>query len=86
MGVVQAIDYESFPRQGSCLGRRVRVCFKYDTTHEIGGVVVRDDAEDPCVGIIRLDDGRFVLTTECQYGVEPPVPQPRRRTRGEDAR
>jgi hypothetical protein len=30
-------------------------------------VVVRDDISEPFVGIIRLDDGRHVLMTECQF-------------------
>jgi hypothetical protein len=28
---------------------------------------VRDDISKPFVGIIRLDDGRHVLMTECQF-------------------
>jgi hypothetical protein len=67
MGVVDTIDYESYPRQSDKVGLRTKVCFKYDTTHKIGGYVVRDDLEDPYRTIIKLDDGRYVLTTECQY-------------------
>jgi hypothetical protein len=67
MGVVNAIDYESFPKQSDYLGKRTEVCFKYDTSHNVGGVFVRDDCEHPFLTIIRLDDGRHVLTTECQY-------------------
>lgn len=67
MGVVQGISFDSFPRQGSYLGRRVRVCFNYDTGRTIGGVCIRDDAEAPGLTILRLDDGRVVLSTECQY-------------------
>jgi hypothetical protein len=68
MGVIANINYDEFPKQGSYLGRRVEVCFHYDANKRIGGVIVRDDAEDPHRTIIRLDDGRYVLTTECQYG------------------
>lgn len=67
MGVVAGIDYDKFPRQGTWLGKRTRVCFNYDTENTIRGTVVRDDAEKPYVTIIRLDDGRHVLTTECQH-------------------
>ena len=67
MGTVSTIDYESFPKQGEWLGKRTTVCFKYDTSHQIGGVFVRDDAEEPGRAIIKLDDGRFVLTTECMH-------------------
>lgn len=67
MGVVTGIDHESFPKQGSYLGRTVRVCFNYDTTHVLRGAVVRDDAEEPGRLIIRLDDGRHVLATECMW-------------------
>jgi hypothetical protein len=31
------------------------------------GEVVRDDIEAPYIMIIRLDDGRHVLATECQW-------------------
>lgn len=71
MGVKQGIDYESFPKQGTWLGRRCRVCFKYDLSHMILGTIVREDEEEPGIGIIRLDDGRHVLFTECQYSPLP---------------
>lgn len=71
MGCVRNVGYDEFPRQGGHLGRRVEVCFNYDATRTLGGEVVRDDAEEPGVEIIRLDDGRYVLTTECQYRVPP---------------
>lgn len=67
MGVVESISFKSFPKQGPWLGKRTQVCFKYDTSHLTGGVFVRDDAEHPGVSIIHLDDGRYVLTTECQH-------------------
>ena len=67
MGYVESIDYESFPKQGDWLGKRTTVCFKFDTFHQIGGEFVRDDSEAPGVCIIRLDDGRFVLASECMH-------------------
>jgi len=43
------------------------VCFDYDTSRTLLGLVVRDDAEEPGRMIIKLEDGRHVLSTECQY-------------------
>lgn len=43
------------------------MCFHYDTAHVLPGTVVRDDTEEPGKMIIRLDDGRVLLSTECQY-------------------
>ena len=74
MGMHQNIGFLRFPAQGAWLGKRVRVLFDYDTTMQIEGTIVRDDAEEPGRTIIHLDDGRFVLTTECQHGLpfDPP--------------
>lgn len=67
MGVVANIKHDSFPQQGSLLGKRVVVAFHYDTAHVVPGVCVRDDADESGKTIFQLDDGRFVLATECQY-------------------
>lgn len=67
MGVVENISADKWPKQGSWLGRRTRVCFHYDTSKWEWGTIVRDDAESPGVGIISLDSGRVVLMTECQH-------------------
>jgi hypothetical protein len=67
MGVVANVGFSTFPRQGSFFGKRVEVCFNYDTRNRIGGEIVRDDAEEPGVCVIKLDDGRYVLSTECQF-------------------
>lgn len=75
MGVVENIGIEQFPKQGQYLGRRCEVCFRYDTTHVIGGTIVRDDNEAPWITIISLDDGRYVLATECQYSPKPKAHQ-----------
>lgn len=73
MGSHPDITAAKFPRQGSQLDQRVRVYFHFNTAVDaIKGTVVRDDVEDPYRTIIRLDDGRFVLDPECQYGSEPP--------------
>lgn len=52
-----------YPKQGSFWGRSL-VCFDYDTSQAVLGLIVRDDA--PGILIIRLVDGRHVLSTECQ--------------------
>lgn len=70
MGVVKNISISNFPAQGTHLRKRVKVWFHYDVSKFILGTVVRDDMEEPGVEIIRLDDGRHVLSTECQYSIE----------------
>ncbi|HAT2580690.1 TPA: hypothetical protein I8273_004749 [Aeromonas hydrophila] len=67
MGVVANIKHDSFPQQGSLLGKRVLVAFHHDTDHVVQGVCGRDDAVEPGKTIIQLDDGRYVLASECQY-------------------
>lgn len=67
MGSENTMDAERFPAQGNYWGKQVRVCFNYDTSKTLLGLVVRDDAEAPGKMIIRLTDGRHVLSTECQY-------------------
>lgn len=67
MGSEVNVGADRWPKQGSFLGKRTRVCFNFDTTVVLLGTIVRDDAESPGVLIISLDDGRVVLSTECQY-------------------
>jgi hypothetical protein len=67
MGIVKGISVGEFPKQGNFLHCTTEVCFNYDSSQRIGGIVVREDAEEPGIMIIRLDDGRYVLSTECQY-------------------
>ena len=69
MGVVPGIGFDRFPAQGKFLGLRVKVCFNYETARTIGGKVIRDDAEEPGLMLIQLDDGRVVQSTECQYSM-----------------
>ncbi len=66
MGCVDNIGVDKFPKQGR-IGERCKVLFHYGVGGELHGTIVRDDMEDPWRGIIKLDDGRFVLMTECQY-------------------
>jgi hypothetical protein len=72
MGCVDSIDYARWPKQGEWLGLRTRVCFFYDTSRIVMGTVVRDDNEAPGVTLIKLDDGRYVLASECQHSPETP--------------
>jgi hypothetical protein len=74
MGVVKNISITRFPKQGSFLGKKVEVCFHYDTSKTIKGIIVRDDSEEPWVTIIQLEQesgvkGPYVLATECQYAL-----------------
>lgn len=69
MGIVPTVGFDSFPKQGSHLGKRVEVCFNYDTARRIGGNVIRDDVEEPGLTLIHLDDGRIVRSVECQYSL-----------------
>jgi len=71
MGVQPGISHDQFPAQGSWLNLRVDVCFNYDTEHTLGGTIVREDAEEPGRMIIALDNGRYVLSTECMYSLTP---------------
>lgn len=59
MGVVETIDFDNFPKQKDdnykypSIGKRVRVCYKYDTSRCHEGVIVKE-AGDRAVNIARL--------------------------------
>jgi len=63
------MGFNQYPKQGSFIGANVIVCFNYDSSKCISGTIVRDDAEDLHRMIIKLEDGRYVLSTECQYSL-----------------
>lgn len=67
MGVHQNIGYDKFPKQGGDLGKKVNVCFNYESNKIIKGKVVRDDIEEPYLMLFQLEDGRVVRSTECHY-------------------
>lgn len=67
MGCHRNIAIDKFPAQTDWLGKRVDVCFHYQADKKIGGQIVRDDKEEPGVMLFKLDDGRYVLATECHY-------------------
>lgn len=73
MGAHANITHDTFPAQSDWVGRRVRVCFDYDTSKTIDGTVMRCDVEEPGLMIIHLDDGRCVLSTECMYSLKRPI-------------
>lgn len=70
MGCHENISYEKFPKQSGAVGMEAEVCFYYNTAQTLRGVIVRDDREAPAITIIRLEDGRHVLGTECQYSYD----------------
>lgn len=70
MRVVANITTDTFPKQGDCIGCKVKVCFHYETDYCVDGIIVRCDHEKPYRTIIHLNDGRYVLGTECQYSMQ----------------
>jgi hypothetical protein len=66
MGCHPNITATKFPKQ-SKVGEPCKVLFHYGAGGEARGVIVRDDVGEPWIGIIKLDDGRHILFTECQY-------------------
>jgi hypothetical protein len=85
MGVVKTIGIDSFPKQGALVGKRVKVCFAYNADVNIGGVVVRDDSEEPFETLFQLDDGRIVRAVECQYQPQEQEGKPKSYRDGVDA-
>lgn len=75
MGCVKTINYDNFPKQKDdnykypSVGKRVEVCYCYDTSKKHFGTIVRDDIEDPFETIIKLDNGRYLRGVECQYAL-----------------
>jgi len=67
VGSHENLNYEKFPKQGQYLGAVVNVVFHYDTTKKLLGRIVRDDAEAPHETIIKLENGKYVRSSECQY-------------------
>lgn len=75
MGCVENITFDKFPKQKDenyefpqyAVGARVKVCYHYDTSKVHLGTVVRDDIEEPFETIIKLDNGRYLKGSECQF-------------------
>ena len=71
MNSVKNISADKYPKQGSFLNKIVEVCFHYDTTATMCGMVIRDDIEEPGELIILLENGWVVRSQECQYRLAP---------------
>lgn len=67
MGYVETIDYDNYPEQSKNIGRRVVVCYKYDTTKMHEGEIIRDDVGEPGETLIKLDNGRYLRAAECMF-------------------
>ena len=75
MGCIDTITYDKFPKQKDenyiyprfKVGSRVKVCYHFDTLKYHYGTIVRDDLEEPFETIIKLDNGRYLRATECQF-------------------
>ncbi len=61
------VGFNKFPKQGDLLGKEVDVCFNYNTSKVMRGCIVRDDIEEPFLTIIEGNNGKFYMSTECQY-------------------
>lgn len=70
MSVGTEIDYNTYPKQSGYVGRTVDIIFNYDRSKMIEGVFVREDIGKPYTMIIKLNDGRYVLSSECQYRIQ----------------
>lgn len=70
MEIEKKVRFDVFPKQGEYLGKRIEVCFNYDTSRTLAGKIVRNDIEEPFRTIIELDNGKYILATECQYSVK----------------
>ena len=70
MGVVLNIGATKFPEQDpEKQQKRVAVRFRDNSGVDVLGTIVRSDAEEPYQTIIKLDDGRYILDSECMYRV-----------------
>ena len=67
MGIVKNVGYDIFPKQSNNVGKSVKVCFRYNTKKLLNGEIVRDDIEEPYQTIIKLENGKYILASECQY-------------------
>lgn len=67
MGCVGTITAYTNPKQTGNVNMRCKVYFHYNTGVFIPGTIIRDDDEEPYETLIKLDDGRVLRATECQY-------------------
>lgn len=82
MGVEKSIDINSFPKQYTAaeskmggIGRKVEVCFNYNASKTITGVIIRDDKGLPfqrsyvfrmaeSFSVLNVSIGRFPIQTK----------------------
>jgi hypothetical protein len=67
MGFSNYVDAVKYPKQGRMLNKKVEVCFNFDIHNIFYGKVIRYDIEEPFEVIIRLNDGRIIMSGECQF-------------------
>ena len=67
MGALENISASKFPKQGGQLGKQVKVCFHSNADITLNAEVVRDDREEPFRTIFRLENGNYVLASECHW-------------------
>jgi hypothetical protein len=68
MSVHKNITRTKFPQQEH-IGVEVAVTFHYDTKNPMRGHIVRSDVNSPFITIIKLVDGRYILSDECHYSI-----------------
>jgi hypothetical protein len=61
------VNISDYPKQSKTLYHRVKVYFNNEILSQKKGTIIRDDREEPFETIIKLDDGRIVRGSECQF-------------------
>lgn len=72
MGMVSNINNVQFPVQGNFRGKKMKICFNYDTSKKYDAICIRDDAEEPGKMLFSFTHPmtgktEYVLSTECMY-------------------
>jgi len=67
MGIVKGVSFSDYPIQGSNLGKRVSICYNYNSALRHEGVCIRDDMGEPFRTIFQLDNGRVLDAVECMW-------------------
>jgi hypothetical protein len=69
MRLEKNIEPNKSPEQGAWIGKEVEVYFN-DASKTLNGKIVREDIGKPYKTIIELEDGKYVLATECKYSIK----------------
>lgn len=68
MGIEKYVKSGVFPKQNSyLLNRSVEICIECNDAGMTKGKIVRADIEEPYVIIIHLENGQYVLGSECRF-------------------